>query len=326
MKKLILLTIYICTIARIFGQSYSLTVESEYGFKFYGDYSGVVYAPVYTIGPYSSPFTVTLAPVSNYRRVNCDSMLCWNGIALNEYSLWSWTVDAVTDYTPARQVTVDAQQPACNAVANWSFYVHGDGCMDAFSAWLCNPVHTVMEGETFSCDVIIRNMLFIMQYEINLKYNPANIQLNAISWRTGDDNLTIDSSTPGIIRFACPEPEDFSVSIPALTWEGRQAGDDVLAFEIINNTGNPVTPDDNPPLAYPVSVIVRRDFRRFGDINVDGVVNIIDALMTAQHTVGLNAANFDLHVVDVNLDGSCNIVDALIIARYYVGLVDALPL
>ena len=58
-----------------------------------------------------------------------------------------------------------------------------------------------------------------------------------------------------------------------------------------------------------------------GDVNSDGAVNIIDALLVAQFYVELEPPDFNEEKADVNCDGSVNIVDALIIAQYYVGLI-----
>ena len=62
-----------------------------------------------------------------------------------------------------------------------------------------------------------------------------------------------------------------------------------------------------------------------GDVDFNGVVNIVDALMLAQYYVGLDPKHIDLSAGDVNMDGTINIVDALIIAQYYVNLVTELP-
>jgi len=61
-----------------------------------------------------------------------------------------------------------------------------------------------------------------------------------------------------------------------------------------------------------------------GDVNGDGTINIIDALMTAQYSVGLNPTGFNVSAADVNCDSTVNIVDALRIAQYSVGLVTTL--
>ncbi|MBN2738933.1 MAG: hypothetical protein JXR70_18270 [Spirochaetales bacterium] len=57
-----------------------------------------------------------------------------------------------------------------------------------------------------------------------------------------------------------------------------------------------------------------------GDVNSDGKVTIVDALLTAQRYVGIKAPVFDESVADVNGDSVINIVDALLMAKFYVGL------
>jgi len=58
-----------------------------------------------------------------------------------------------------------------------------------------------------------------------------------------------------------------------------------------------------------------------GDVNSDGSINIVDALLIAQYYVGLNPSDFDISAADTNCDSSVNIVDALLVAQYYVGLI-----
>jgi hypothetical protein len=54
-----------------------------------------------------------------------------------------------------------------------------------------------------------------------------------------------------------------------------------------------------------------------GDVNEDGSINIVDALLIAQYYVGLNP-EINALLADVNCDGVINIIDALLIAQYYV--------
>jgi len=61
-----------------------------------------------------------------------------------------------------------------------------------------------------------------------------------------------------------------------------------------------------------------------GDVNSDGNVNIVDALMCAQYAVGLSPVGFNQGVANVNGDGVINIIDALQIAQYSVGLINQL--
>jgi lysophospholipase L1-like esterase len=62
-----------------------------------------------------------------------------------------------------------------------------------------------------------------------------------------------------------------------------------------------------------------------GDVNSNGTVDIVDALVIAQYYVGLNPSNFNAANADVNCSGAIDIVDALLIAQYYVGLISQLP-
>jgi hypothetical protein len=60
-----------------------------------------------------------------------------------------------------------------------------------------------------------------------------------------------------------------------------------------------------------------------GDVNNDGAIDIVDALLTAQFYVGLDPSGFDQGNADTNCDGSLDILDALLIAQYYVGLINS---
>jgi len=62
-----------------------------------------------------------------------------------------------------------------------------------------------------------------------------------------------------------------------------------------------------------------------GDVNNNGAVDIIDALLVAQYYVGMNPSGFVIANGDVNCSGGVDIVDALLIAQYYVGLISAFP-
>ena len=57
-----------------------------------------------------------------------------------------------------------------------------------------------------------------------------------------------------------------------------------------------------------------------GDVNTDGIVNIVDALIIAKYYVGLSTLTIEESIADVNGDGTVNILDSLLIARFYIGL------
>jgi hypothetical protein len=76
---------------------------------------------------------------------------------------------------------------------------------------------------------------------------------------------------------------------------------------------------------------------RAGDLNCDGEVNVVDALMVLRHVAGLPFTVPDCPAPgsqqgngllrgDLNCDGEANAVDALILLRYVAGLPFNLPL
>jgi hypothetical protein len=78
----------------------------------------------------------------------------------------------------------------------------------------------------------------------------------------------------------------------------------------------------NPPGQTPVPTNTPTPVQNLGDVNNNGTIDIVDALLVAQYYVGLNPSNFDISRADTNCDGSVNIVDALLIAQYYVGSIN----
>ncbi|MBN2442550.1 MAG: glycoside hydrolase family 9 protein [Spirochaetales bacterium] len=76
----------------------------------------------------------------------------------------------------------------------------------------------------------------------------------------------------------------------------------------------PPTPEPtDPPTTTPVP-------GSSGDVNDDGNIDIVDALLVAQYYVGLDPANFNITHADTNCDSTVDIIDALLIAQLYVGL------
>jgi endo-1,3-1,4-beta-glycanase ExoK len=62
-----------------------------------------------------------------------------------------------------------------------------------------------------------------------------------------------------------------------------------------------------------------------GDVNGNGAVDIVDALLIAQYYVGLNPSGFNASCADTNCSGGIDIVDALLVAQKYVGLISSFP-
>jgi hypothetical protein len=61
-----------------------------------------------------------------------------------------------------------------------------------------------------------------------------------------------------------------------------------------------------------------------GDVNSNGRIDIIDALLVAQYCAGFMPSNFNTQAADANKDGAINIIDALRIAQFSAGLINSL--
>jgi hypothetical protein len=65
--------------------------------------------------------------------------------------------------------------------------------------------------------------------------------------------------------------------------------------------------------------------RIIGDVNKDGSMSIVDALLIAQFYVGFTSVDAYLPFGDPSNDDTIDIVDALLIAKFYVGLIAEFP-
>ena len=53
-----------------------------------------------------------------------------------------------------------------------------------------------------------------------------------------------------------------------------------------------------------------------GDVNMDGVVNVVDLISLVNFILGSNSADIDLTIADANNDGVINIVDVIDMVNY----------
>jgi hypothetical protein len=60
--------------------------------------------------------------------------------------------------------------------------------------------------------------------------------------------------------------------------------------------------------------------QQMGDVNGNGSIDVVDALLCAQYYVGLPVSIY-LGAGDVDCDKAVTIVDALMICQYYIGLI-----
>jgi hypothetical protein len=115
--------------------------------------------------------------------------------------------------------------------------------------------------------------------------------------------------------FDASSPNDFIVNTKITAYHNGVLifGTEPAATVTTAPTATPTPGPTDPPTTTPVP-------GSLGDVNDDGNIDIVDALLVAQYYVGLNPANFSINNADVNCDGNADIVDALLIAQLYVGL------
>jgi len=97
------------------------------------------------------------------------------------------------------------------------------------------------------------------------------------------------------------------------TWTGQHTQKLALLNRYWNDCDSATTPTPVEGTPTPDTL--------HGDVNSDSRVDIVDALLVAQHYIGLNPANFDISASDTNCDGSVNIVDAMLIAQFYLDII-----
>lgn len=109
------------------------------------------------------------------------------------------------------------------------------------------------------------------------------------------------------------------------------AGSGVIAqavYNAITSSSPTATPTASPtttPVATPTTAPTNPPAGVPGDVNANGTVDIVDALLVSQYYVGLNPSNFNASLADTNCSGGIDIVDALLIAQRYVGLIASFP-
>ncbi len=180
----------------------------------------------------------------------------------------------------------------------------GYWCLTSNTSWQFTTGSTIEKGDVNKLELLITgigstvvvgwsgNITFTVRSGIN-PVEGATITLTGVS--TG--NGTTDSYGNFVININ-------ATSIGNISYVVNKTGfvDVIGTINVIDNLSYPYW--KRPPLR--------------GDVNGDGVVNIIDALLIAKHVVNKN--NYFLYMGDIDNDGEATLVDALYIARCTVGL------
>ncbi len=139
----------------------------------------------------------------------------------------------------------------------------------------------------------------------NVTFNLSGISVSGMNRYTTTSSANLTASTVSV------SGTSFSSSLPASS---------VSTFVSTGTapTSVPTAVPTATPTNPPACVLP-------GDVNNNGSVDIVDALLIAQAYVGLNPSNYNALCADVNCSGAADIVDALLIAQLYVGLIGNFP-
>jgi mannan endo-1,4-beta-mannosidase len=164
-----------------------------------------------------------------------------------------------------------------------------------------------------SLHVIAINKNFDYSADFTFRIYSGRNYISARAWAfdSSSSSITERNSVPSITN------NTFTYSIPKLS---------VFHFVITAGSGTGLTPE--PPAATPVPTPVDTPQMTpaptatsiTGDVNNDGTINIVDALLIAQYYVGLNPVSFSTASADVSKDGIVDIRDALLIAQCFLGI------
>ncbi|MBY9005506.1 MAG: glycoside hydrolase family 9 protein [Candidatus Lokiarchaeota archaeon] len=147
---------------------------------------------------------------------------------------------------------------------------------------------------------------------VNVNYQEGETG-NTITWVATDDNPTTYIITRNGQQVASNSWSSGSAII--INVDGLLDGTYTYICTVSDGDGQ----SDSDTVIVTVSTI---STWQNGDVNHDGEVDIVDALLISQYYVGLDPQPFYPEEADVDDSGEINIIDALLVAQAYVGLIE----
>lgn len=134
--------------------------------------------------------------------------------------------------------------------------------------------------------------------------------------------ITIAPENPGSIKISgfttTGMGPDEDILLLTITWEAMAQGSSSVQL-MVDTLVDASYESIGTPSGIDGTIIVSDEL--LGDVDNNGEVNIIDALLIAQYYVGLLDPPFPESAADVDRNGIVNIIDALMVAQYYVGII-----
>lgn len=189
----------------------------------------------------------------------------------------------------------------------------------AYNVYLTSP-HFITRIKAFALNRILA------AYSFDIYYDPAVIEVdtsrgfNGVTG-SGVSLVAVNAGTAGHLLVSGFDMLGIN-PVPVLDmlqihWTARAEGDTNLDLQITSLVDSRY----NTIAAAAVNGFVGIFQALLGDVNRDAGIDMVDALMIAQYSIGLNPAGFQTGTGDVNNDNSIDIVDALLAARYHAGII-----
>jgi hypothetical protein len=193
---------------------------------------------------------------------------------------------------------------------------------------LMPAIHHATPGGVRNWEIYLSNgMQEVGLFEIEISFNPdlllpfnGNVPAG-VSAGPGVILETVDEPEPGRLRISGSAPADSGNGILLCTVDlqaGTTEGEGDIHLEVLQ-----VLDDNGSVIGQPAGAGSRIKIQNpvLGEVYTDGLVNIADARAVAECYVSISCSPFDPRPFDVNSDGSIDIVDALLIAQYVARLI-----
>jgi len=181
--------------------------------------------------------------------------------------------------------------------------------------------YSVAPGAQFTTKIVAATSVGVASYGIAVEYNPAVMTLVSVT----DNGFGMDPIYNDINNAVTMAGFRAAVTsnngIATLTWKASSTNGASGMISIKINNLSDANYNELGKNGGTSSVTIGSTSIH-GDVNGDGIVNIVDALIIAQKSVGLEPPIQGNP--DVNCDGVITIVDALIVAQFSVGLITSI--
>ncbi len=167
--------------------------------------------------------------------------------------------------------------------------------------------------------ITVENVAYLAAATIELSYNSKIVNVTKVSagdLETVSANISNTTNKTSIAAIS-KTPKSGNVIIANITLKPGTIGLtqlDLSVLQLLDQNGEAIINYNIKSGSFDNTELAK------GDMNGDGKVDIIDAMIIMQYTVGTtNLADYQIEAADIDGDGKVNVVDAYLIARYTVG-------